>query len=135
MVDEMNRDLLGQTGGKNMEKKNEKGFTLVELMTVVAFITILAGIAIPNYLGYEKKSAKASAFQDARNAFLATQANFNDNPTASLSAVGELSPYGFTPTQSVNVVVNGNQESLQITTYHATGDRTYILDHEGALQS
>jgi prepilin-type N-terminal cleavage/methylation domain-containing protein len=36
------------------KKKNEKGFTLVELTTVVAVITILAGIAIPNYIGYKE---------------------------------------------------------------------------------
>jgi prepilin-type N-terminal cleavage/methylation domain-containing protein len=136
IVEEMNQGLSEKTEGKEMsEKMNEKGFTLVELMTVVAVISILAGIAVPNYLGYQKQSRNNSAFHDARNAFLATQAHFNDHPSASLSAVAELSPYGFTPTQYVNVLVTGNQDSLQITTYHAAGDKTYILNNEGALQS
>lgn len=46
-----------------------KGFTLVELIVVIAIIGIMASILVPSMLGYVKKSNQASANQNARSVF------------------------------------------------------------------
>ena len=59
----------------------EQGFTLVELMIVIAIIGILAAIAIPNFLSYQRKGYDAAAQSEAMNFLHATMNHFADQGT------------------------------------------------------
>jgi prepilin-type N-terminal cleavage/methylation domain-containing protein len=50
-----------------LRKTNNQGFTLIELMIVIAIIGILAAIAIPNFIAYRNKSFCSAAESDANN--------------------------------------------------------------------
>jgi type IV pilus assembly protein PilA len=64
---------------QKMTRTNEKGFTLIELMIVIAIIGILAAIAIPNFIAYRNKAFCSAAESDA-NSVAAAIANYFANP-------------------------------------------------------
>jgi type IV pilus assembly protein PilA len=63
---------------KIRRKLNKKGFTLIELMIVIAIIGILAAIAIPQFASYRQKSYNSASQSDLRNVKTNLEAYYAD---------------------------------------------------------
>ncbi|OLD37932.1 MAG: hypothetical protein AUI21_07970 [Nitrospirae bacterium 13_1_40CM_2_62_10] len=72
--------------------KGNKGFTLIELMIVVAIIGILAAIAIPNFMTYQAKSRQSEAKVNLGGVFTTATSYFAENNTFS-TATGDTLGY------------------------------------------
>jgi type IV pilus assembly protein PilE len=71
---------------------NQKGFTLIELMIVVAVIGILAGIAYPNYTQYVRRGKAAEATSTLANLKSRMEQYFQDNKTYADVGGGVVAP-------------------------------------------
>jgi len=115
----------------------KEGFTLIELMIVIAIIGILAAIAIPQFSAYRQRSYNSSAQSDIRNIATAQEAYYVDNSRYSNTTDGTaLTPtYGYMPSGGVTISISGNITTYVITGYHGSGSKTFYLGGPGGTIS
>jgi len=97
-----------------MYKKVQKGFTLIELMIVVAIIGILAAIAIPAYQDYTIRAKVTEGLDLADSAKTAVAEGFESNGITGVATAS--AQWTFTKTKYVsNIAINAADGSIQIT--------------------
>lgn len=116
----------------------QKGFTLIELMVVIAIIGILASIAIPAFSKYRTNSFNASAVSDMRNIATAEELYYVDNQAYLdlVATTGVLASIPGLPGArlSKNVcaeVTNANGVDFTLKSENFSGNKSYATSQSG----
>jgi len=139
-------------------KKNQKGFSLIELLIVVAIILIIAAIAIPNLLRSRMAANEASAVGSLRTLNTAAVTYSSTYPSVgypgtlaelapatpatsanadlvdSVLAAGTKSGYQFTWTAGAGTPSNGYSINADAVAQNTSGTRGFYTDQSGVIR-
>jgi type IV pilus assembly protein PilA len=121
--------------GKFNKKRDEKGFTLIELMIVIAIIGILAAIAIPQFAAYRQRSFNAAAQSDARNFATAAEVYFVDWNAYPASADVLAGSSEVSTSDGVTLTFTPTTAGWTIVSHHDRGSKEYTLIPGGHMTS
>ncbi len=125
---------------QKLVNRDERGFTLVELLIVVAIIAILAAIAIPQFQKYRYRAWRGELSSDAKNAFTAAQAYLSDTPTGTVNSLTILTNSGYRKSDNVafreaNLTLSAGNINLYSTPLNAAGqvNNEVVISYDGAI--
>ncbi len=104
---------------KSIKQKKQQGFTLIELMIVVAIIGVLSAFAIPAYKDYVRKSEVASAVATMKSLITPAELYYQENGAISTST--DLSDLGISSGSTTLGTISPKASQLELSLANISG--------------
>ena len=117
-------------------KKNNKGFTLAELLIVVAIIAVLVAIAIPVFTAQLEKSREATDIANVRSAYATIMTEYltNTDSAQSMTVAARQTQSGWQgPEGTIVTMVNGAESEITYSAVTSGGSYTVKIDASGSV--
>ncbi len=116
-------------------KKNNKGFTLAELLIVVAIIAVLVAIAIPVFSAQLEKSKEATDIANIRSAYATLVAKYLEDTSANTITVpcaGQKDTDWHISNNTLQTMVDGTVSQISVTAI-TSGNYTVAITDSGSI--
>ena len=108
------------------KSRNQAGFTLFELLLVIAIIGVLASVSLPNFADFRATAYDARSQQDLRN--LASAQELHRSIEASYAAsLDDLASYSSSDGVSLTIT-DADADRFRATATHPSGNKTFVWD-------
>ncbi len=114
---------------------SESGFTLSELLIVIAIIGILATIAIPQFNQYKTRSYDSDAKANLHNVYVACKSYWGDVGSGNDCTLGVVSTtaYGYIQSANISIISAGIDWNYSASAMNINSNNSFSIDHMGDI--